>query len=144
MTYSVDVHEGLKSRRSLQEIQASLTKARQDKQLSLDEPSAKRLLTHFGIAVPRATFLADSVSADMIEVALADLRPPYVLKVVSADILHKSDSGGVKLGLTSAQALRLCRLRLPLYKKQLQRAHGWVGAQASISIGAQLVTLGGV
>ena len=106
MTFSVDVNEGYEYRRSLQEIQASLTKARQDKQLSLDEPSAKRLLTHFSIAVPRATFLADSVSTDEIEVALADLRPPYVLKVVSPDILHKSDSGGVKLGLTCAQALR--------------------------------------
>ena len=106
MSYSVDVDGGHEYLQSLQEIQASLTKTRQDKRLSLDERSAKRLLTHFGIAVPRGVCLPESVSTDQIEFELADLRPPYVLKVVSPDILHKSDFGGVKLGLTSAQALR--------------------------------------
>ena len=42
--------------------------------------------------------------------ALGGLAPPYVVKVISPDILHKSDAGGVKIGLQSAaevaQAIR--------------------------------------
>jgi acyl-CoA synthetase (NDP forming) len=34
--------------------------------------------------------------------ACGELRPPLALKVVSPDILHKSDAGGVRVGLKSA------------------------------------------
>src|SRR5260370_28955921 len=35
-----------------------------------------------------------------------DLAPPFAVKVVSPDILHKSDAGGVALGLGDAAAVR--------------------------------------
>ena len=37
---------------------------------------------------------------------VADLRFPVVAKVMSAEILHKSDAGGVKVNLASATAVR--------------------------------------
>ncbi|MGI9384349.1 MAG: acetate--CoA ligase family protein, partial [Methyloligellaceae bacterium] len=38
--------------------------------------------------------------------AAADLTPPFALKVISPDILHKSDVGGVALGLQDLVAVR--------------------------------------
>jgi acyl-CoA synthetase (NDP forming) len=49
--------------------------------------------------VPRSLLVQDATEA---AAACGKLKPPLVLKVVSPDILHKSDAGGVKVGLNSA------------------------------------------
>lgn len=74
--------------------------ARQQGRTALDEAAGKALLAHYGVAVPRTTVVKDP---DQVEHALQGLKLPVVVKVVSPDILHKSDAGGVKVGLTSAQ-----------------------------------------
>jgi hypothetical protein len=63
---------------------------------ALDEQTGKQLLAEFGVAVPKSVMLPANAGrpAD-----LTDLRPPFVLKVMSPDILHKSDAGGVRIGL---------------------------------------------
>lgn len=66
---------------------------------SLDEATGKDILASYGIAVPRHRIVRDS--AELRDAALA-LEPPFVLKVVSSAILHKSDVGGVRLGLRDA------------------------------------------
>lgn len=65
----------------------------------LTESAGKALLAGFGIAVPRSLVVPDAGEA---AVACTRLRPPLVLKVVSPDIVHKSDAGGVKTGLKDA------------------------------------------
>lgn len=69
----------------------------------LDEVESKRLLEEAGIATSggqRAT------SADE-AVRIADqVGYPVVLKVLSAQVAHKSDAGGVLLGLADADAVR--------------------------------------
>lgn len=67
------------------------------------EAEAKRLLAEHGIAAA-----PEGVAGDVDEaVALAeDLGYPVVLKVASPDILHKSDIGGVLLGVADADAVR--------------------------------------
>jgi succinyl-CoA synthetase beta subunit len=63
---------------------------------TLDEFDGKQLLAAYGIAVPRSVLVQDvQEAAD----ACGKLRPPLVLKVVSPDLLHKSDVGGVRTGL---------------------------------------------
>ena len=67
---------------------------------ALDESSGKSVLAHFGISVPKSLIIRDVTEAAQ---ACAGLRQPLALKIVSPDILHKSDAGGVKVGLRSAQ-----------------------------------------
>jgi acyl-CoA synthetase (NDP forming) len=77
--------------------------ARRQGRLALDEASGKRLLQSVSIPVPRGCF------AKTVEDAIAKiqaLNPPLVAKVVSANLLHKSDVGGVRLDLDGAAAVR--------------------------------------
>ena len=79
-----------------------ITDARAQKRAALDELAGKRLLAAYGIAVPKSVVVQDATEAATV---CARLKPPLVLKVMSPDILHKSDVGGVKTDLNSAEAV---------------------------------------
>lgn len=69
----------------------------------LSEEAARALLTAYGIdTVPTATVVATPQAA--VEAAHS-LGYPVTLKILSPDITHKSDVGGVRLGLDSDSAL---------------------------------------
>lgn len=82
---------------------ALVARARAVGRTSLDEEAGKQLLAAFGIRVPRSALARDA--ADAAEKAQA-LTAPYVVKVVSPEILHKSDAGGVALNLHDPAAVR--------------------------------------
>jgi acetyltransferase len=70
----------------------------------LSEPEAKAVLAAFGIPVAE-TVVADS--AEAVEAVAADLLARHdalAIKIVSRDITHKSDVGGVVLDLDTAEA----------------------------------------
>jgi acetyltransferase len=69
----------------------------------LDEVESKALLGHFGIAAPPSIVAADPQGAAE---AARRLGFPVVLKVLSPDIVHKSDVGGVRINVQSAAAAR--------------------------------------
>lgn len=72
--------------------------ARADKRRLLSEIEAKDLLAQFGVpTVP--TRLARSVEETV--AVCESLAPPYAVKIVSRDIAHKSDVGGVVLDIAS-------------------------------------------
>ena len=71
--------------------------ARADGRQSLLEPEALELLASEGIAVPPFALLRAPDDVKTLPAALAER--PVALKIVSKDILHKSDVGGVKLGI---------------------------------------------
>lgn len=68
----------------------------------ISEPDAKGLLAEGGLTVPRFTTVTDS---GRIQSAAADIGFPVAAKVVSTRILHKSDLGGVKTGITGPEEL---------------------------------------
>jgi acyl-CoA synthetase (NDP forming) len=72
--------------------------ARRDGRQALDEETGKQLLAGCGIAVPQSVVVADGAAAAQIE----GLSYPVVAKVMSEEILHKSDAGGVQINLQSA------------------------------------------
>jgi hypothetical protein len=68
----------------------------------VSEPDAKGLLAEVGLTVPRFTTVTDP---GRIQSAAADIGFPLAAKAVSARILHKSDLGGVKTGITGPEEL---------------------------------------
>ena len=79
--------------------QALIAAAKKEKRAALDEIAGKQLLASFGVAVPKSVIAKNA--ADVAK-AIAGMQPPFALKVMSPEILHKSDAGGVKIGLQSA------------------------------------------
>ncbi len=66
-----------------------------------DESEAKALLASVGIDAPREKLIA---SPDEIESATSGMRFPLAIKIVSPDIAHKTEVGGVRLGCPDAAA----------------------------------------
>lgn len=69
----------------------------------LNEATAKALLAAHGIPSPREAVARDAAEAARIA---SETGFPVAVKVVSADILHKTEVGGVALGLDSAEAVQ--------------------------------------
>ena len=69
----------------------------------LDEITSKRVLAAYGIPVAE-TVLATTV--DEAVALAADMEMPLVMKLVSPDISHKTDAGGVQLDLRNEDDLR--------------------------------------
>ena len=72
---------------------------------ALDEHSAKAILSEIGIHVPNRVRIAPD---ETVAAALSELRPPFVLKALSSESIHKSDIGAVVLGLSDAAAAESC------------------------------------
>ena len=76
--------------------------ARAANRSALSEDAGKALLASRGITIPKSITVAEASS----DIDLDGLSPPFVVKVLSPEILHKSDAGGVALALESADAVR--------------------------------------
>ncbi|MEZ5741818.1 MAG: acetate--CoA ligase family protein [Burkholderiaceae bacterium] len=95
-----------------------------------NEADGYRLLAAAGLPVPAFHRLAPEGS---VSDATAGLAAPYVLKVLSADIAHKSDIGGVRLPLADAHEVASAW-------HEMRAALGRAAPQARIE-GALLMTL---
>ncbi|MFF7652112.1 acetate--CoA ligase family protein [Streptomyces sp. NPDC007983] len=86
-----------------QTVRAVLDAVRAEGRSTLTAPEGKRITDAYGIPTP-AEGLAECADD---AVALADrIGFPVVLKIVSPDISHKTDAGGVRVGLKSAAEVR--------------------------------------
>jgi len=72
-----------------------IKKAKKEKR-SLLETEAKELLKEYGIPVPDFKLIK---SEDEITELAKEINFPIVMKIVSPDIIHKTDAGGVKVGI---------------------------------------------
>ena len=77
--------------------------ARQQGRTVLNEIEAKQLLAAAGIPVVEARLARDAGEAAKLA---AEIGFPVAIKIVSPQITHKTDAGGVKLGLGSADDVR--------------------------------------
>lgn len=90
-------------------VRALLDSVRAAGRSVLTAPEGKIVADAYGIAVPGEELAQDVDEA----VAFADrLGGPVVLKIVSPDVLHKTDAGGVVVGVEGAPAVRaaFCRI----------------------------------
>lgn len=85
--------------------------------LDIGEAEAKEIIEAYGFATPRGQV---ATTADQAANIAQQLGYPVVLKIWSPDILHKSDVGGVKVGLKSEQEVKdafdLMMYRIPKKK----------------------------
>lgn len=70
--------------------------------INLLESEAKKLISAWGISTPISVLIKKKKD---IEAEAKKLTPPYVLKVVSQDILHKSEAGGVVTDIKNIKEL---------------------------------------
>ena len=80
---------------------AIIASAQADKCTLLSELKVKQLLEAYGVPIAPTRFAA---SAQAVEEACCWLSAPYAVKIVSRDLPHKSDVGGVALNLPDAHA----------------------------------------
>jgi acyl-CoA synthetase (NDP forming) len=76
-----------------------LRQARRENRTNLNEIESKEIIKSAGIPIVEAKLARTKAEA----VSLSEkMGFPVVLKIVSPDVVHKSDSGGVRLGLANA------------------------------------------
>ncbi|MBR0655479.1 acetate--CoA ligase family protein [Plastoroseomonas arctica] len=80
---------------------------------NLNEAESKALFARFGVPVTREHVAGDANAA---EAAARQLGGEVVLKILSRDIAHKSDLGGVKVGLSAEQVPQACATMLERLK----------------------------
>jgi len=80
--------------------QQIIDKARSDGRVVLTEVESKEVLKQAGVSIIETKLATSKEEAIAIS---QQLGFPIVLKVASPDIVHKSDAGGVKLGLRTAK-----------------------------------------
>jgi len=100
----------------------------------LNEWDGKRLLGSYGVAVPDGRLVrSPAYAAD----AAAVIGFPVIVKIVGADIAHKSEIGGVRLGLGDAASVAVAARELQHLGEALlvERMIGGAVAELIVGIG---------
>jgi len=84
-------------------VRAVIERAKREGRTALAAPEAKRVADAYGIPVPKEGLATSPEDAARLA---TEIGFPVVLKVVSPQILHKTDAGGVVTGVASAEAAR--------------------------------------
>ncbi|MEU5772569.1 acetate--CoA ligase family protein [Streptomyces venezuelae] len=87
----------------LLKVRSLLDEVRAEGRTSLTAPEGKVIADAYGIAVPGEELAADVERA---VACAARFDGPVVMKIVSPDISHKTDAGGVKVGVEGAADVR--------------------------------------
>jgi acyl-CoA synthetase (NDP forming) len=102
---------------------------------ALDEVASKKLLKAYGIPISKEAIAQTAAEAAAIAKKIGF---PVVAKVVSPDILHKSDIGGVVLNLSSAAEVRKAFTDITARVKKLKNKPGIEGILIAQQVKADL------
>ena len=72
----------------------------------MDEMSAKSLIASVGLSVPESAVIKNDADPDKVQIGFDG---PYVLKILSDTIMHKTDVGGVMLNVQPQDLAGSCR-----------------------------------
>lgn len=84
-------------------VERIITRHQRTGRLQLGEVKSKSILEAYGFKIPAGQLAASSDEA--VEIAKM-VGFPVAIKIVSPDVVHKTDLGGVKLGLANADKVR--------------------------------------
>jgi acetyltransferase len=106
--------------------------------LAMNEIEARQIVAAYGLPLPQSQLAHNSEQA----VRLAEeIGYPVVMKIISPDILHKSDIGGVQVGLENEREVRLAyeEIRNRAFR-YLPDADIWgVAVQEMVSVGKEII-----
>jgi len=94
-----------------------IEKAKKEKR-SLLETEAKELLKEYGIPVPDFKLIR---SEEEITGLAEEIYFPIVMKIVSPDIIHKTDAGGVKVGIKTEKEARIAYQKIIFKAKKYNK-----------------------
>lgn len=86
-----------------EEVVSVFEKVRQAGRQSLGEDEAKQVISVYGFRIPKSILAASETEAAQ---AAEEIGYPVVAKISSPDILHKSDFGGVVVGIKNEAEMR--------------------------------------
>jgi acetate---CoA ligase (ADP-forming) len=86
-----------------EKVQSLFERVEEEERNSIGDYEAKDILTAYGFKIPKSE-IADTPEK-AVEISQS-FGYPVVLKIASPDILHKTDVGGVRVGLSSEQEVR--------------------------------------
>lgn len=108
---------GQAGRSDAQAARALISRALTENRFTLTEPESKEVLAAYGIPVVETRVVGDAAN---LASAAASIGYPVALKILSPDIPHKSDVGGVALNLGSAEELQRAAYAMLLRCRELQ------------------------
>jgi acetate---CoA ligase (ADP-forming) len=93
------VGEARRSNRSAAQAARNII-AEKGRGAALSETDSKRILACYGIATPKEILVRDAEGAAL---AASRIAGPVAIKIVSPDILHKTEAGGVRLSVSTPE-----------------------------------------
>jgi len=102
----IDMPEDIPERLDVdsKKVEAVLNNARKEGRNHILEEKGYEILSAYGFRTPKS-ILATSED-ECVKVVTEEIGYPVVMKIVSQDIIHKSDAGGVKVGLRTEDEIR--------------------------------------
>ncbi|HEX3468682.1 MAG TPA: acetate--CoA ligase family protein [Candidatus Elarobacter sp.] len=124
-------------------VRAVLERVKADRRTALSAPEAKQVADAYGLPVPQEGL---ATSADDAAQLAAKMGFPVVLKIVSPEILHKTEAGGVLVGVADAAAVRAGYGTIVANAKKYDANATVTGVQVQqmLPTGAQEVIVGAV
>src|SRR5512132_1460889 len=101
MSNSADAARKIVEPSALQAVRRVLDTVKAEKRTSLTAPEGKIVCEAYGITVPKEGVAASAAEAAKLA---SEMGFPVVLKIVSPEILHKTEAGGVLVGVKDAAA----------------------------------------
>jgi acetyl coenzyme A synthetase (ADP forming)-like protein len=123
-------------------VRAVLDRAKAEGRAALTAPEAKKICDAYGIPTPREGL---AKSADEAAKIAARLKFPVVMKIVSDDILHKTEAGGVVVGVSSAAEAKRAYNAIVKNAKAYKKGANIIGVQVQKMLaGGQEVIVGAI
>jgi len=124
-------------------VRSVLDRVKADQRSSLSAPEAKQVADAYGLPVPQEGL---ATSADEAVKLAEQIGFPVVMKIVSPEILHKTEAGGVLVGVEDAAGVRAGYDTIVTNARKYDAAASISGVQVQqmLPSGAQEVIVGAV
>jgi len=99
-----------------EQVRTLFAESEQDGQVEIGEYKAREIISAYGFGVPGSVIANNVADAEFIAEKIGF---PVVMKIASPDILHKSDIGGVRVGIASREEVRQAFVEMKERAKRL-------------------------